>query len=334
MMISVRLPAVSVVISTHNRRERLRRMLAPLLADRATHEVVVVVDGSRDGSYELLRSIAADDGRVKPVFVENRGETGARYEGAQLATGDVLLILDDDEVAEPGLVTGHARHHEDGEPRKVVLGYAPVGKPERRTRDNFATYVYEYHYERACREYEEDPRTVLLRLHGGHMSMRREDFLSIAEHWETAVNGYLADMDFGLRCLKAGFTGVFDRRLVAVHEYERPLAAFIADAVSEGLNRSLVHWHHRDLIGLLPPDQYERGLPAPARWVVRLGRRPRAHALIRPVLYGAVVLCGGLRLFRLQTWGAQLLRRLEQQCGAIEFERHLAAGSPPPGRLR
>src|SRR3712207_6423264 len=137
-------PRVSVVIPTYNRRDRLERAVRPLLSDPGTHEVVVVVDGSRDGSYELLCDLAREDSRVKALFIENRGAMGARYAAAERATGDVLLILDDDEVAAPGLVTGHAAHHLENEPI-IVVGYTPTAVPERRTRDNFASFVYHHH---------------------------------------------------------------------------------------------------------------------------------------------------------------------------------------------
>ena len=61
------LPKVSVVIPTYNDVSVLPDTLAPLLADEATAEVVVVVDGSRDGSYELLQGIADGERRLRRV---------------------------------------------------------------------------------------------------------------------------------------------------------------------------------------------------------------------------------------------------------------------------
>jgi len=327
------LPTVSVVIATHQRRSRLQRAVEPLLADPDLLEVVVVVDGSRDGSIELLEEMSERDDRLKPLFNENRGDIGARYAGVEAAQGDVIIILDDDEVARGGLARGHAAHHAGAE-RKVVAGYYPTTLPAQRTADNFATFVYDVHYEAACREYERDPDSILLRLQGGHFSMRRDDYLRVGREWWTNVHGYHSDLDFGVRCLRDGLTGVFDRSLVVDHEYHRPLGPFLADARSSGVNRSMVHWLHPDLLGPMAADHYERGLPAFARAVVRSARRPRAEGLWRRLLYRAVVAFGRLRLFKLQTRSAQLLRRIEHQRGAIEFADDLASGRGAASRSR
>ena len=45
------------------------------------------------------------------MLIENRGDMGARAEGARAATGEIVLFIDDDVLANPGLVTGHARRH-------------------------------------------------------------------------------------------------------------------------------------------------------------------------------------------------------------------------------
>ncbi len=173
MIASMPPPLVSVVIATYNRRSRLERALEPLLADPDLFEVVVVVDGSRDGSIELLREISERDERLRPILTENRGESEARCTGVEAARGEVILILDDDEVADRGLAGRHAFHHA-GPERKVVVGYTPISLPEKRSAEAFATFVYDRHYEAACREYEREPETILLRLQGGHISLGRD----------------------------------------------------------------------------------------------------------------------------------------------------------------
>src|SRR4051794_23694299 len=111
---------VSVVIPTYNRAARLRAVVDPLLADPSLHELIVVVDGSRDGSIELLEEIAVADGRLRPLWIENIGDMGARTRGAEIATGEVVLFLDDDVLPAPGLLAGHARHHAAAEGLVVV----------------------------------------------------------------------------------------------------------------------------------------------------------------------------------------------------------------------
>ena len=100
--------AVSVVIPTFNRRNSLRRVIESVLVDPAAAEVVVAVDGSTDGSIELLEHLSRSQPRIKPLFVEHRGLNAAVQAGVERATSDVVLILDDDLEATPGLVAAHA----------------------------------------------------------------------------------------------------------------------------------------------------------------------------------------------------------------------------------
>ena len=50
-------PSVSVVVPTFNGAPLLERILRPLLDDPAASEVIVVVDGSRDGSFDLVERL-------------------------------------------------------------------------------------------------------------------------------------------------------------------------------------------------------------------------------------------------------------------------------------
>jgi hypothetical protein len=64
--------------------------------------------------------------------------------------------------------------------------------------------------------------------------------------------------------------------------------------------------------------EFELGLPAPAAHLVRLGRRRRAGAVLSGMLTFGVRAGGRLRLWPAQLTAARLLRRLEQQRGAID----------------
>ncbi len=87
----------SIVVPTHNRREVLVRTLTALM-DVERHwpcEVIVVDDGSSDGSADAARSVAIGY-RLRVVEQENRGAAAARNRGAREAVGEVLLFLDVD----------------------------------------------------------------------------------------------------------------------------------------------------------------------------------------------------------------------------------------------
>src|SRR5438105_792411 len=89
---------LSVVVPTFDGCEHVLRLLRALeeqTLPRDEFEVVVVVDGSEDGTKEALE--AFDPGfRLRSLFQENRGRSAARNAGIAAAAGDVVVFVDDD----------------------------------------------------------------------------------------------------------------------------------------------------------------------------------------------------------------------------------------------
>lgn len=117
---------VSVVVPTHNRAERLGRLLASLreqtLAPEA-FEVIVVDDGSSDGTQRLLDAEGAKGGLTLKAFRsdEPRGPAAARNLGWRAASAAVVAFTDDDCVADPGwLVAGVSAA--EANPGSIVQG--------------------------------------------------------------------------------------------------------------------------------------------------------------------------------------------------------------------
>lgn len=95
-------PRVSIVVPTHNRREDLQDALASLLAqDYPDFEVLVVDNNSTDGTSEAVRQLAAKEPRLRLLQEPRPGLSHARNRGCQVAQGDLLAFLDDDEIAPP-----------------------------------------------------------------------------------------------------------------------------------------------------------------------------------------------------------------------------------------
>lgn len=99
-------PEISVVITSFDRRELLRQCLEALFAQQLTHgsfEVVVVDNGSRDGTAEMLTEIAqaARCGFLAARVEANLGIATARNLGVQLARGRLIAFTDSDCLATP-----------------------------------------------------------------------------------------------------------------------------------------------------------------------------------------------------------------------------------------
>ena len=89
---------ISVIIPAYNVEAFLARCLNSVLKQSFSNfEVIVVDDGSRDGTAEIIRSYQKKDSRVVGVFKENGGVTSARNTGVAKAKGNYLFFLDGDD---------------------------------------------------------------------------------------------------------------------------------------------------------------------------------------------------------------------------------------------
>ncbi len=115
MSAAVHVPSVSIVLPTFNRRSTLPRAIKSVLAQTWTDwELIVVDDGSTDGSADLVEAIA--DPRVRLARQSNRGAAAARNHGLSLCRGRWITFLDSDDEWLPNflaLCCGFLERHPD-----------------------------------------------------------------------------------------------------------------------------------------------------------------------------------------------------------------------------
>lgn len=94
---------ISVIIPVHNAEKTLEKCVRSVLAQawRAV-EVLLVDDGSADGSAETARLLCGRDERVRLLQQEHAGVSEARNRGLKEARGDAVLFLDADDLLLPG----------------------------------------------------------------------------------------------------------------------------------------------------------------------------------------------------------------------------------------
>lgn len=125
-------PYASVVIPTFNRAGLLARIL-PALVDQQTdglaYEVIFVSNGSTDQTDTVLKeAVTRHPEKLRYYYIAPTGGPAApRNTGIRAARGDVVIILDDDVLPEPGLVLTHMQFHKSHpEPSYAALGEAYV----------------------------------------------------------------------------------------------------------------------------------------------------------------------------------------------------------------
>jgi glycosyltransferase involved in cell wall biosynthesis len=204
-------PRISVIVPVYNGERTLDRCLGALLNARADDlEVIVVDDGSTDGTLALAEAWSYRDGRCRVVHLsQNAGAAQAKNMGARQAGADLLLFTDADIVVSPEVIDVILEGLDDDRVHGVVglLGqYCSYG--------NFASQFKNLwmHY-----TYARQPREVGL-FFTSVAAIRRELFLregGFDDHYLGA--SITEDIEFGQRLRAKGYRLVLDKRAAVEH---------------------------------------------------------------------------------------------------------------------
>ena len=129
---------VSIIIPVYNERDTIRPLIERVLALPLDKEVVVVDDGSQDGSMEILRDDIAKRPGVRAFFqTPNQGKGAALRRGFSESTGDIVIVQDADLELDPEDIlkvvapvfegrasVAYGTRFAAGTPRTWSLGYA------------------------------------------------------------------------------------------------------------------------------------------------------------------------------------------------------------------
>lgn len=95
---------ISIIVPIYNIREYLERCISSILAQTySTLEILMIDDGSTDGTSELCDQIARRDTRIRVFHKKNGGSSSARNLGIRKAKGKFLGFIDSDDYIEPDM---------------------------------------------------------------------------------------------------------------------------------------------------------------------------------------------------------------------------------------
>jgi GT2 family glycosyltransferase len=208
--------SVSAIIPTWNRADLLKSILTNLGSQRRIPDQIIVID---NGSTDTSQLIAREFGVDLIVFPENRGFATAVNEGIRRATGDWILIVNNDVVLEPDwlerLLTSAER---ENAPFAVGKLLRPTGMNEIDGSWDLvsrAAYAWRCGYGKRDGAIWSTPRRISFAPMTAAI-FRREVFERIGM-LETRFESYYEDVDFGVRCALAGLQGIYEPAAVALH---------------------------------------------------------------------------------------------------------------------
>ena len=292
--------AVSVVVPTRGRPGALGRLLRSLAEDRSAgfaEDVVVVVDGDDDAaSPDVARRLGA-----RVVTQPWAGRAAARNRGAAAATGDVLLFLDDDVEALPGLVAAHlAARRSDAE--AVTLGDYPVALAPDPTAAEREVWAW---WEDAHRARRNADRLDATHVWSGNLAIGRELFDTVGG-FDARFRRYGSeDVELGQRLLAAGARLRLVNGVLARHHARMSVQEFLDRAREEAVSHVRLAATHAELAAFTPLAGRPHGR------VARLAERsPRRGAAASAILARAIPVADRARLRRTTT---RLLRAVREE---------------------
>ena len=200
-------PRISTVIVTHDGRDWTQACLNSLLEGETwpNLEVIVVDNGSSDGTGALLHEVAARDPRVAVVRnPDNRGFAAANNQGIALSTGDVVVLLNNDTVVPPGLLGRLARHLRHDPSLGLVCPTTNFCGNEAKVDPDYTDLADLPRYA-ARRAAAHDGRVFDLAVAAMYcVAFRREVFARIGPLDESFGLGLFEDDDYSLRVRNAG----------------------------------------------------------------------------------------------------------------------------------
>jgi GT2 family glycosyltransferase len=271
---------VSVLIPHWNRRDLLERVLAGLRAQTLPpFEILVIDNGSTDGSQEAARALGAEVLQLPA----NLGFAAAVNRGLEVARGDLVALLNNDVELAPDwietlgcamqqegawfaigkLLDYHRRDHVDGVGDALTRGGGACRLGHSRPDGLW--------FNRPRRIFFPSATAVLL---------RREFFARVGS-LEVAFFSYLEDVDLGLRAALLGLEGLYVPQAVGYHHGSATLGAW---------NPRMIEWVTRNQILLVakyyPLAWWWRVLVGQILWAALAFRRGRALPWLRGLAAG------------------------------------------------
>jgi len=243
------IPRISVVMPTHNRAKLLPATLRALGAQTVPatqYELILVADGCTDDTPQTVESVRAELPYTLH-FIEQapQGAAITRNRGVAEASAPLILFLDDDMEAAPGLIEAHLAEHAVA-PGSLVLGYFPIpfGPSQR---DPFARSAR--HWWDAGFAARRDPgyRFGFRDFCTGNISLSTELFRAVGGFYQRIGHAAGEDYELGYRLLKTGAKFRFAPLALSLHRDVNTLERALRRARAEGEAHAHIVQRHNEL---------------------------------------------------------------------------------------
>ena len=236
-------PPVSVLIAAYNEAKVIRQTLRSVLDTRypGTLEVILVDDGSRDGTGDIVAALAREDGRIRLLRQPNLGKARALSRGLEEVRHGIVVSLDADTQFQPDTITELVRPFTD--PRVgAVSGRARVGNLESLF-GRFQALEYSCGFNLDRRAY--DQWNCITVVPGAVSAFRRE---AIRVAGGISTDTLAEDTDLTLSLHRHGYRIRYAPQAVAWTEAPETARTFARQRFRWAFGTLQCLWKHRDLL--------------------------------------------------------------------------------------
>lgn len=215
---------ISVIIPSFNGAETLKFTLDALnRQSNLDFEAILVLDGSIDESFELVKGFTPLFRHFFILEQPNGGRSNARNNGARKANGNILLFLDDDIEIECDVVNKHRLLHE-GRNDAVIIG--TVYPNRNRFKGPFAQYLYRAYHSFISSIADKRIDRSNFYFTSAHFSLSRTVFESVGGFDETLSDA--EDLAFAISILDRDVSIELNIDLVAYHNDNETFRKYIS----------------------------------------------------------------------------------------------------------
>ncbi len=239
----------SVIIPTYNRSDVLIKCIEAL--NNQTYpsdkfEVIVVDDGSTDDSEIKVKNFVSNY-HLKYIKQSNSGPGAARNKGILEAKGEYVLILNDDAICNPDLLSEHSKVHNSLPNEKIsVLGDFPyIEEAQKKPFVYFlenSSLVFAYPIMEAGRRYNYRFFWTC------NLSIRKKVIIEAGMFDEEFREPMVEDTELGYRLQKMGYSVFYHPNALAVHYHSMDINGFAKRQKMSGRNVVLLFKKHPELL--------------------------------------------------------------------------------------
>jgi len=232
---------ISIIIPSYNRKELLEGTLESLFAQdysKEALEIIVVDDGSTDGTVELLEELKNTNPGLRYFVQKHKGPASARNLGIAASFGDIVGFIDDDCVVAADWARLMAQGH------KSYPGIAAIGGRTIAPGEKTSLIVSQF-LSTSCCEISQNGKKEVIFFPTCNVSFKRRSFAKHQFNESFPLPGG-EDLEFFWRLFKDGYRFAWNNEIKVIHFRSTSLRSFLKQAYIYGKGNFIAQHMHKD----------------------------------------------------------------------------------------